>query len=160
MTAVTQAAIGVFATHTGLANPGPVATALWTDAELEAGVTLDGIVTVADARHLPRQLAAAPAGGEEGSGGGGTAVNEAQQQIAYSDVVLLNKVSRPAGLSCLRGRRGRAGALCSDRSLQRVAAGAKCSGALDAQRLPIFSDAGVHSGLSKLMPADQRVFQV
>lgn len=30
----------------GLANPGPVATALWTDAELEAGVTLDGIVTV------------------------------------------------------------------------------------------------------------------
>jgi hypothetical protein len=30
----------------GLANPGPVATALWTDTELEAGVTLDGIVTV------------------------------------------------------------------------------------------------------------------
>ena len=30
----------------GLANPGPVATALWTDAELEAGVSLDGIITV------------------------------------------------------------------------------------------------------------------
>jgi hypothetical protein len=30
----------------GLANPGPVATALWTDTELDAGVTLDGIVTV------------------------------------------------------------------------------------------------------------------
>lgn len=78
----------------GLANPGPVAAALWTDAELEAGVQLDGIVTVADARHLPRQLAAAPATHEDGSGGGGgiSGPNEAQQQLAYADVVLLNKV--------------------------------------------------------------------
>ena len=30
----------------GLANPGPVAAALWTDAELESGVCLDAIVTV------------------------------------------------------------------------------------------------------------------
>ena len=30
----------------GLADPGPVATALWTDAELESGVCLDAIVTV------------------------------------------------------------------------------------------------------------------
>lgn len=44
---------------TGLANPGPVAAALWTDPELECGVALDGIVTVADARNLARQLAEA-----------------------------------------------------------------------------------------------------
>lgn len=75
----------------GLANPGPVAAALWTDAELEAGVQLDGIVTVVDARHLPRQLAAAPATHEDG-GGGIRGPNEAQQQLAYADVVLLNKV--------------------------------------------------------------------
>ncbi|EFJ50457.1 hypothetical protein VOLCADRAFT_88817 [Volvox carteri f. nagariensis] len=29
----------------GLANPGPIATALWTDAELESRVRLDGVVT-------------------------------------------------------------------------------------------------------------------
>lgn len=67
---------------TGLANPGPVAAALWTDAELEAAVCLDCIITVADCRNLRRQLAEPP-------GEGGT--NEAQQQLAYADVVLLNK---------------------------------------------------------------------
>lgn len=79
----------------GLANPGPVASALWTDPELEAGVALDGIVTVADARNLRRQLAAPPAvhsGGGDGGGESGNGTNEAQQQLAYSDVVLLNKV--------------------------------------------------------------------
>jgi G3E family GTPase len=68
----------------GLANPGPVASALWTDDELEAGVSLDSIVTVVDARNLPRQLAQAP------SEGGGA--NEAMQQIAYADLIILNKV--------------------------------------------------------------------
>lgn len=80
----------------GLANPGPVAAALWTDPELEAGVQLDGIVAVADARHLPRQLAAHPAthndgGGRRGPSGASSGPNEAQQQLAYADVVLLNK---------------------------------------------------------------------
>lgn len=41
---------------TGLANPGPVAASLWTDAELECGVQLDGIITVVDARNVQRQL--------------------------------------------------------------------------------------------------------
>ena len=41
---------------------------------------------VADARNLPRQLAAVPAAAGDGG------ANEAQQQIAYSDVVLINKV--------------------------------------------------------------------
>ena len=68
---------------TGLANPGPVATALWTDEELEAGVCLDSIVTVVDAKHIRKELEAKHADG---------AANEAQQQIAYADVVILNKV--------------------------------------------------------------------
>eukprot|EP00887_Chlorella_sp_A99_P001389 scaffold8.g1389.t1 len=67
---------------TGLANPGPVAAALWTDAELESGVCLDAIVTVVDARLIRRQLAEPRPEG---------AVNEAQQQVAFADVVLLNK---------------------------------------------------------------------
>ena len=69
--------------HAGLADPGPVAAALWTDKELEAGVTLDAVVTVVDASRIDRQLATAPLV---------SAANEAEQQIAHADVVLLNKV--------------------------------------------------------------------
>ncbi len=58
-------------------------TALWTDRELEAGVTLDAVVTVVDASRIARQLAALPAA---------SAANEAEQQIAHADLVLLNKV--------------------------------------------------------------------
>ncbi|KAK9809219.1 hypothetical protein WJX72_011554 [[Myrmecia] bisecta] len=79
---------------TGLADPGPVASALWTDEEVESGVLLDAVVTVVDARNLPRQLA------EERSNG---AVNEAQRQIAYADVLLLNKVDLVAGEAALAG---------------------------------------------------------
>ena len=67
----------------GLADPGPVAAALWTDAELGSAVCLDSIVTVVDARNICRQLTEKRPEG---------AVNEAQQQIAYADVILLNKV--------------------------------------------------------------------
>lgn len=136
---------------TGLANPGPVAAALWTDEQLESrwgralggniiaghglqvlpsrgylsmqpfhhhwsarpvhaptrrfqplpscpctklprSICLDCIVTVVDARHIRRQLAdPRPDGG----------VNEAQQQVAFADVVLLNKVR--ARRTCCRG---------------------------------------------------------
>ena len=41
---------------TGLANPGPVAAALWTDEEVEAGVQLDSIVTVVDAINIDKQV--------------------------------------------------------------------------------------------------------
>lgn len=69
--------------HAGLADPGPVAAALWTDDELEAAVHLDAIVTVVDAKNIQQQLQ------QQGSG---DAANEAQKQIAYADTVLLNKV--------------------------------------------------------------------
>ena len=62
-------------------------SALWTDKELEAGVLLDSVVAVVDACHISRQLA-------EGRAGGGA--NEAQLQIAYADLVLLNKVRLPS----------------------------------------------------------------
>ncbi len=69
----------------GLADPGPVAAALWTDDELEAAVHLDAIVTVVDAKNIQRQLQEQHSSPD--------AVNEAQKQIAYADSVLLNKVS-------------------------------------------------------------------
>ncbi|CAK9863939.1 unnamed protein product [Sphagnum jensenii] len=73
---------------TGLANPGPVAAVLWVDDQLESPVRLDSIVTVVDARNIKQQLADTR---EAGS------VNEAYLQIAFADVVVLNKVDLVPG---------------------------------------------------------------
>jgi G3E family GTPase len=73
----------------GLASPGPVARAFWADDGNEcAKFTLDGVICVADAARLPRQLAERSAAT---SGSSVNAVNEAAQQIAFADVILLNK---------------------------------------------------------------------
>jgi G3E family GTPase len=61
---------------TGLAKPAPVAQTFFVDEDVKAKTKLDAIVTVADAKHLPLQLVDAP---------------EAAEQIAFADVVLLNK---------------------------------------------------------------------
>jgi G3E family GTPase len=60
---------------TGLADPGPVAQTFFLP-DLTKSLRLDGIVTVADAKHLEGELNDAP---------------EASAQIAFADVVLLNK---------------------------------------------------------------------
>ncbi len=73
----------------GLADPGPIASALWVDTELHSSVCLDSIVTVVDAHNLKKQLQ------ESGSHDG---ANEAERQIAFADTILLNKV-RPTKLS-------------------------------------------------------------
>ncbi len=67
----------------GLANPGPIIAELWTDEELEAAVTLDGVVTLVDGRNITRQLGESRPAGQP---------NEAQLQVALADVILLNKV--------------------------------------------------------------------
>lgn len=72
---------------TGLANPGPVAAALWTDEELESGLCLDAIVTVVDAVNIKRHIQETS---EEDKSKKLT--NEAQRQIAFADVILLNKL--------------------------------------------------------------------
>ena len=61
---------------TGLADPAPVAQTFFVDQEVSDRTRLDGIVTVADAVHLNDQL------GEH---------HEAEEQIAFADIVLLNK---------------------------------------------------------------------
>jgi G3E family GTPase len=60
---------------TGLADPGPIAGTFRTT-ELAERLRLDGIVTVADAKHLEKELDDAP---------------EASAQIGFADVILLNK---------------------------------------------------------------------
>lgn len=61
---------------TGLADPAPVAQTFFVDQDVADRTVLDAIVTVADAVHLSDQL------GEH---------HEAEEQIAFADIVLLNK---------------------------------------------------------------------
>ena len=61
---------------TGLADPGPVAQTFFMDDEVREEFALDGIVTLVDARHIDQQLGRS---------------DESTQQIAFGDVVLLNK---------------------------------------------------------------------
>lgn len=61
---------------TGLADPGPVAQTFFADDEMRAKLQLDGIVTVVDAKHIWQHL---------------DSDHEAKEQLAFADVVLLNK---------------------------------------------------------------------
>src|SRR5438132_1100533 len=76
---------------TGLADPGPVAQTFFADDEVRAGTRLDGIVTVVDAKHAAQQLGRS---------------KEVTEQIAFADVVLLNKtdLADPAELDALEAR--------------------------------------------------------
>jgi len=67
---------GIIVETTGLADPGPVAQTFFVDDGVSRRTKLDSIVTVADARHLLLRLADS---------------REAQEQIAFADVILLNK---------------------------------------------------------------------
>jgi len=61
---------------TGLANPGPVAQTFFMDDEIGTKLSLDGIVTVVDAKHIYDRLADS---------------RETREQIAFADVILINK---------------------------------------------------------------------
>ena len=67
----------IFIETTGLANPGPLASIFWLDAELGSSLYLDAIVTVVDLRHFARHV--------------GDHTREAYWQVAYGDCILLNK---------------------------------------------------------------------
>ena len=62
---------------TGLAKPAPVAQTFFVDADVRAKTKLDAIVTVVDAKHAAQQLETS---------------EEAAEQIAFADVILVNKV--------------------------------------------------------------------
>src|SRR3954454_15072525 len=61
---------------TGMADPGPVAQTFFADDEMRDKLRLDAVVTVVDSFHVSRHL-------------GHT--REVQEQIAFADVILLNK---------------------------------------------------------------------
>lgn len=68
---------GILIETTGLADPAPVAQTFFVDPDVSKRTRMDGIVTVADARHLAQRLDDS---------------HEAQEQIAFADVILLNKI--------------------------------------------------------------------
>jgi G3E family GTPase len=67
---------GIIVETTGLADPAPVAQTFFVDEDVRRKTKLDAIVTVADAKHLLGELDRAP---------------EAQEQLGFADIVLLNK---------------------------------------------------------------------
>eukprot|EP00927_Polykrikos_kofoidii_P052835 TRINITY_DN4682_c0_g2_i1.p1 TRINITY_DN4682_c0_g2~~TRINITY_DN4682_c0_g2_i1.p1 ORF type:complete len:510 (+),score=113.22 TRINITY_DN4682_c0_g2_i1:68-1597(+) len=68
---------------TGMADPVPIVRTFMTSPEVASDLRLDGVVTVADAKHI---LARLDDKVEEGK------VNEAYQQVAFCDKILLNKL--------------------------------------------------------------------
>jgi G3E family GTPase len=67
---------GIIVETTGLADPAPVAQTFFVDENVGRKTRLDAVVTVADAKLLKDRLQDAP---------------EAKNQIAFADVILINK---------------------------------------------------------------------
>jgi len=82
---------GILIETTGLANPAPVAQTFFTDEEMRARFRLDAIITVVDARNAGRHLDAG---------------DESVKQVAFADVILLNKTDlvAPAEVDALESR--------------------------------------------------------
>ncbi|XP_031482904.1 uncharacterized protein LOC116252640 [Nymphaea colorata] len=68
---------------TGLANPAPIIQTFYSEDRLFNDVKLDGVVTLVDAKHAGIHLDEVKPKG---------VVNEAVEQIAYADRIILNKI--------------------------------------------------------------------
>jgi len=68
---------------TGIADPGPVAQTFFVDETVKAFARLDGVVTLVDAKHIEQHLDEVKEDGIE---------NEAVEQVALADRLLLNKI--------------------------------------------------------------------
>jgi G3E family GTPase len=68
---------GIIVETTGLADPAPVAQTFFMDDEVRKATRLDAVITVVDAKHVGQRLKDSP---------------EAEDQIAFADVIVLNKI--------------------------------------------------------------------
>ena len=74
---------GILIETTGLADPAPVAQTFFVDDDIVDKYKLDGIITVADAKHIIQHLDEEKPEGVE---------NESVEQIAFADRIMLNKI--------------------------------------------------------------------
>jgi len=74
---------GIIIETTGMADPAPVAQTFFVDEDVRRFARLDGIVTLVDAKHIEQHLDEEKAEGAE---------NEAVEQVAFADRLLLNKI--------------------------------------------------------------------
>ena len=68
---------------TGLADPAPIVYTVQTNSKLSENYFIDSIVCLADCKHLPQHLDEVKPDGS---------ANEASQQVAFADKILLNKI--------------------------------------------------------------------
>jgi len=73
---------GIIIETTGMADPAPVAQTFFVDDGVKEFARLDGIVTLVDAKHIEQHLDEEKPEGAE---------NEAVEQVAFADRMLLNK---------------------------------------------------------------------
>merc|ERR1712023_463371 len=73
---------GIVIETTGMADPAPVAQTFFVDDNVKAFARLDGIITLVDAKHIEQHLDEEKPEGAE---------NEAVEQVAFADRLLLNK---------------------------------------------------------------------
>ena len=76
---------------TGMADPGPVAQTFYVDDDMQGKLHLDAIVTLVDAKHIWEHIDDS---------------DEAKEQVAFADVILLNKIDlvAPEDLERLEAR--------------------------------------------------------
>lgn len=70
----------------GLANPAPIIQTFYAEDQVFNDVKLDGVVTLVDSKHVGFHLDETKPKG---------VVNEAVEQIAYADRIIINKVIIP-----------------------------------------------------------------
>lgn len=68
---------GLIIETTGLANPGPIIQTFFLDPVIQSAYQINGVITVVDSYHIQKHF-------EKGL--------EAKEQVAFADVVLVNKV--------------------------------------------------------------------
>lgn len=83
---------GVLWCCSGLANPAPIIQTFYLEERLAHHLRLDGVVTLVDAKHATQHI-------EEVKPDG--VVNEAVEQIAYADRIILNKVIPSSICGCV-----------------------------------------------------------
>ena len=74
---------GIVIETTGLADPAPVPQTFFVDDKVKSFARLDGIITLVDAKHIEQHLDEVKPEGAE---------NEAVEQVAFADRLLVNKI--------------------------------------------------------------------